>query len=189
MSKDVYKEIAERKGNGERGALATVVSRKGSAPMSGDAKMLVREDGSTMGTVGGGCLEAEVWQSAMNIIEGGSPEKIAFDLTADEAGDSGHICGGTVEILIEPFDAYNPELLAEIIDTRNRGQSAVLATIVQTGGDQTLSSNDRKMLVNRNGDTVGDIPKYAAEIWRESGQIMRQGQPSLMQFKSDEPPS
>lgn len=189
MSKDVFKEIAERKAKGERGALATVVSRKGSAPMSGDAKMLVREDGSTMGTVGGGCLEAEVWQSAMNIIEGGSAEKIAFDLTADEAGDSGHICGGTVEILIEPFDAYNPELLAEIIDTRTRGQSAVLATIVQDGGDQASSANDRKMLVNRNGDTVGDIPKYAAEIWRESGQIMRQGQPALMQFKGDDPPS
>ncbi|MFP6868765.1 MAG: XdhC family protein [Nitrospinota bacterium] len=182
MSKDVFKEMSELKEKGTRGAIATVVSRKGSAPMSGDAKMLVREDGSTMGTVGGGCLEAEVWQTAMNIIEDGSPEKVSFDLTADEAGDSGHICGGTVEIFIEPFDAYDPGLLAEILDVRNRGQSAVLATVVQVGSGKESSPDQRKMLVKRSGTMIGEIPDFAAEIWRESGQIMRQGQPSLMQF-------
>ncbi|MEE9257056.1 MAG: XdhC family protein, partial [bacterium] len=121
MSQDVFKEMAELIEKGHRGALATVVARKGSAPMSGDAKMLVREDGSTLGTVGGGCLEAEVWQTAMNVMEEGSAEKASFDLTEDEAGDSGHICGGTVEIFVEPFEGFDPELLSEIIEIRNRG--------------------------------------------------------------------
>ena len=103
MSKDVFREMAKLKGDGQSGALATVVARKGSAPMSGDAKMLVREDGSTEGTVGGGCLEAEVWEAAMSVLESGEPEKLTFDLTQQEAEDSGHICGGVVEILVEPF--------------------------------------------------------------------------------------
>ena len=134
MSEDVFKEISALKEKGARGAVATVVARKGSAPMSGDAKMLVREDGSTMGTVGGGCLEAEVWQAGMNVIESGGSEKLVFDLTEKEAGDSGHICGGVVEIFVEPFEAYSPELLEEINEIRSRGGSAVLATVVQSGG-------------------------------------------------------
>jgi len=185
MSTDVFKEMSELIEKGTRGAIATVVSRKGSAPMSGDAKMLIREDGSTMGTVGGGCLEAEVWQVAMNIIEEGNSEKVSFNLTAAEAGDSGHICGGTVEIFIESFDAYDSSLLIEIIGVRNRGQSAVLATVVQEGNRKEPSHDQKKMLVKRNGTTIGEIPNYSAEIWRESGQIIRQGQPSLMQFWDD----
>ena len=52
---------------GEPASIATIVNRKGSAPMSSDAKMLVRQDGTIEGTVGGGCLEAEVWQTAMDV--------------------------------------------------------------------------------------------------------------------------
>ena len=186
MSQDVFKEMAELIEKGHRGALATVVARKGSAPMSGDAKMLVREDGSTMGTVGGGCLEAEVWQTAMNVMEEGSAEKASFDLTEDEAGDSGHICGGTVEIFVEPFEGFDPELLAEIIEIRNRGESAVLATVIQERKENPTPADKKKMLVKRNGDTTGEIPEFAAEIWRESTQIMRAGQPCLMHFQDGE---
>ena len=101
--------------------------------MSGDAKMLVREDGSTEGTVGGGCLEAEVWETAMSVLETGAPEKLRFDLTQQEAEDSGHICGGVVEILVEPFQAFQEVLLDEINRVRTEGSSAALATIVQPG--------------------------------------------------------
>ncbi len=186
MSEDVFKEISALKENGVRGALATVVARKGSAPMSGDAKMLVREDGSTMGTVGGGCLEAEVWQAGMNVIESGGAEKLVFDLTEKEAGDSGHICGGVVEIFVEPFEAYSRELLEEINEIRSRGGSAVLATVVQSGGARGKAGEEGKVLVRRDGSTVGELREYGAEVWRESAQIMRQGQPALLQFEDEE---
>lgn len=186
MSKDVFKEMFELKRKGENGAIATVIARKGSAPMSGDAKMLVREDGSTMGTVGGGCLEAEVWQTAMNVIGGGPSEKVSFDLTATEAGDSGHICGGVVDIYIEPFSAYDPELLEMIHGIRTRGGSAALATVIRQDDDPNSSTETSKMLIHRDGTTMGEIPGFAAEIWRESSQIMRQGQPSLMRFEEED---
>jgi len=185
MSEDVFKKMALLKERGERGALATVVSRKGSAPMSGDAKMLVREDGSTEGTVGGGCLEAEVWQTAMNVLESGRPEKLRFDLTETEAGDSGHICGGIVEIFVEPFETFSPELLAEINEIRSRGGSAALATVVHPGLQDPASLGTGKMLFRRDGSTLGDIPAFAAEVWRESGPVIRQEHPSLITFTGE----
>ena len=185
MSKDVFREMARLKEDGQSGALATVVARKGSAPMSGDAKMLVREDGSTEGTVGGGCLEAEVWETAMSVLETGEPEKLRFDLTQQEAEDSGHICGGVVEILVEPFQAFQEELLGEINRIRNQGGSAALATIVQPGQLDLPAPESRKMLFRRDGSAVGEIPDYSTEIWAESTQIIRNGSPTLMQFNRD----
>ena len=185
MSKDVFREMARLKEDGQSGALATVVARKGSAPMSGDAKMLVREDGSTEGTVGGGCLEAEVWETAMSVLETGEPEKLRFDLTQQEAEDSGHICGGVVEILVEPFQAFQEELLGEINRIRNQGGSAALATIVQPGELDLPAPESRKMLFRRDGSAVGEIPDYSTEIWAESTQIIRNGSPTLMQFNRD----
>ncbi len=185
MSKDVFREMAKLKGDGQSGALATVVARKGSAPMSGDAKMLVREDGSTEGTVGGGCLEAEVWETAMSVLETGEPEKLRFDLTQQEAEDSGHICGGVVEILVEPFQAFQAELLDEINRIRNQGGSAALATIVQPGDLDVPTTEARKMLFRRDGSAVGEIPNYSTEIWAESTQIIRNGSPTLLQFNTD----
>ncbi len=185
MGKDVFREMARLKEEGQSGALATVVNRKGSAPMSGDAKMLVREDGSTEGTVGGGCLEAEVWESAMSVLETGEPEKCAFDLTQQEAEDSGHICGGVVEILVEPFRVFHPELLDAINAIRNQGGSAALATIVQPGALDIPTPEARKMLFRRDGSAVGEIPHYSAEIWAESTQIIRQGSPSLLHFHTE----
>lgn len=185
MSKDVFREMAKLKEEGQSGALATVVARKGSAPMSGDAKMLVREDGSTEGTVGGGCLEAEVWETAMSVLETGEPEKLRFDLTQQEAEDSGHICGGVVEILVEPFQAFQEELLEEINRIRTEGSSAALATIVQPGDIEAPNAESRKMLFRRDGSAVGEIPGYSTEIWAESTQIIRNGSPTLLQFNRD----
>ncbi len=182
MGKDVFREMARLKEEGQSGALATVVARKGSAPMSGDAKMLVREDGSTEGTVGGGCLEAEVWETAMSVLETGAPEKLRFDLTQQEAEDSGHICGGVVEILVEPFQAFQEELLEEINRIRTEGGSAALATIVQPGDIDVPDTKNRKMLFRRDGSAVGEIPDYSTEVWAESTRIIRNGSPTLMQF-------
>lgn len=182
MSEDVFREMARMKEKGQAGALATVVARKGSAPMSGDAKMLVREDGSAEGTVGGGCLEAEVWETAMSVLETGAPEKLSFDLTQKEAEDSGHICGGVVEILVEPLRAFPRELLDEINRVKNRGGSAALATIVQPGALDILKPEAGKMLFRRDGSSVGEIPRYSAEVWAESAQVIRQGSPTLLHF-------
>ncbi len=99
---DVYEEIMKMKTEGRRGALATIIGTKGSTPREVGAKMLIREDGKISGTIGGGCLEAEVWQEAMKVMAEEKPRTVHMDLTGKNAEESGMICGGIMDIYLEP---------------------------------------------------------------------------------------
>ena len=103
---ELYRLINERNGRGERVVLATVADTRGSTPQRRGAKMLFFEDGEVAGTVGGGCIEAEVWAEARDVMRTGEPALHKFSLTADEASEEGMVCGGTMEIFI---DVWNPE--------------------------------------------------------------------------------
>src|SRR5262245_49093756 len=99
---DVYEEIVRLRATGRKGAVATITSVRGSIPSFSTAKMLVRDDGSIVGTVGGGCVEAEVWQAAREVMESEKPRTLHFDLNQDPKYDTGLVCGGTLEIFVEP---------------------------------------------------------------------------------------
>ena len=99
----VLPRIAAALEAGEPVALATVVRRRGSLPMSNTAKMLIRADGTVVGTVGGGCLEAEVYAIAQTLLREGGVSVENFDLTEIEDGLQGHVCGGSVTILTRPL--------------------------------------------------------------------------------------
>jgi xanthine dehydrogenase accessory factor len=100
---DLFEEIVRMRRAGERGALATIVHTNGSIPSYESSRMLVREDGSVAGTVGGGCVEADVWAAAKEVIAKESPRKLTFNLNNEATYDNGLICGGTVEIFVEPI--------------------------------------------------------------------------------------
>jgi xanthine dehydrogenase accessory factor len=98
----IYEEIVKLQREGRRGAVATIVNSRGSIPSFQSAKLLVRDDGSIAGTIGGGCVEAEVWQAAREVIAQEKPRTLTFDLNQDPKYDTGLVCGGTLEIFIEP---------------------------------------------------------------------------------------
>jgi xanthine dehydrogenase accessory factor len=100
---DLYEEIVRLRKDGRRGAVATIVNVRGSIPSFKTAKMLVRDDGSIVGTIGGGCVEAEVWQAAREVMESEKPRTLKFDLNQDPKYDAGLVCGGTLEIFVEPI--------------------------------------------------------------------------------------
>jgi xanthine dehydrogenase accessory factor len=100
---DIFEEIVRMRRAGERGALATIVHTNGSIPSYESSRMLVREDGTIAGTIGGGCVEADVWAAAKEVIELEQPRKMTFNLNNDAEYDVGLICGGTVEIFVEPI--------------------------------------------------------------------------------------
>lgn len=102
MSVDIYEQIVELRRQGRRGAVATIVNVRGSIPSFKTAKMLVRDDGSIVGTIGGGCVEADVWQAAREVMESEKPQTLKFDLNQDPKYDTGLVCGGTLEIFVEP---------------------------------------------------------------------------------------
>ena len=103
MNLDIYEQIVELRRTGRRGAVATIVNVRGSIPSFKTAKMLVRDDGSIVGTIGGGCVEADVWQAAREVMESEKPRTLKFDLNQDPKYDTGLVCGGTLEVFVEPI--------------------------------------------------------------------------------------
>jgi len=100
---DLFEEVVKMRREGRRGALATIVHTNGSIPSYESSRMLVREDGSIAGTIGGGCVEADVWAAAKEVMDKESPRKMVFHLNNEASYDNGLICGGTLEIFIEPI--------------------------------------------------------------------------------------
>jgi len=100
---DLFEEIVRMRRAGARGALATIVHTNGSIPSYESSRMLVREDGSIAGTIGGGCVKADVWAAAKEVMQKELPRKMVFNLNHEATYDSGLICGGTLEIFVEPI--------------------------------------------------------------------------------------
>ncbi len=105
---ELYRLIGAETAGGRRVVVATVAHTRGSTPQRRGAKMLFFAGGQTAGTVGGGCIEAEVWAEAREAMRTGLPALHGFSLTADEAGEEGMVCGGTMEIFIDVWDGENP---------------------------------------------------------------------------------
>ena len=99
---DIYEELVRLRRLGQKCAIATIVQVNGSIPSFESAKMLIRDDGSIVGTIGGGCVEAEVWNAAREVMETEKPKNLNFNLGQDAAYDNGLICGGQLNVFIEP---------------------------------------------------------------------------------------
>jgi len=100
---DLYEEIVKLKAEGGSAAVATIIGAEGSTPRETGAKMVVREDGTIFGTIGGGCLEGQVIEDAVKVIREEKPRIFHHDLTGTEATGAGMICGGVLDIYIEPI--------------------------------------------------------------------------------------
>ncbi|MEZ5978879.1 MAG: XdhC/CoxI family protein [Planctomycetota bacterium] len=103
MPDSLYAEVARLVAAGEDCALCTIVETKGSTPGKSSMKLLVRRDGSFAGSVGGGCLEAEVLEAALESMDDERPRMLEFALNERDYPDSGLICGGKVKIYVEPI--------------------------------------------------------------------------------------
>lgn len=142
---DIYQEITRLRQEGRRAALATIVRRLGSTPRKDHAKMLVYEDGSTLGSVGGGCTEAEVWQKARSVITSGRSALVKYELTEDDAENEGLVCGGTVEIFVEPI---LPEPKIVLLGAGHVGQA--IAETAHRVGFKVAVLDDRESFASRN---------------------------------------
>jgi xanthine dehydrogenase accessory factor len=141
---DLYDEIIRLRRLGQKCALATIVQVRGSIPSYESAKLLVREDGSMAGTIGGGCVEAEVWNAAREVIETEKPKHLNFSLGQDAAYDNGLICGGQLDIFIEPI---LPQPSAIIFGAGHISKS--LSKVAGLAGFRTTVVDDREMFANR----------------------------------------
>jgi len=141
---DIYEQIVQLRREGRRGAVATIVNVRGSIPSFKTAKMLVRDDGSIVGTIGGGCVEADVWQAAREVMESEKPRTLSFDLNQDPKFDTGLVCGGTLEIFIEPV------LLPALLYVFGAGHVAMnLCRVASHAGFEVIVTDDRSSYASK----------------------------------------
>ena len=98
---DVYEELIRERSAGRMSVLATIVNAVGSVPSQATAKLLLREDGTIVGTVGGGAAEAAVIEEAKQVLASGKPKLAEFDLHENPRMDIGMVCGGSLKVFIE----------------------------------------------------------------------------------------
>ena len=141
---DVYEELVRLRSLGQKCAIATIVEVRGSIPSYESAKILVREDGSMIGTIGGGCVEAEVWAAAREVIETEKPKHLSFNLGQDAAYDNGLICGGQLDVFVEPV---LPLPRAFIFGAGHISKS--LSKVATLAGFGTVVVDNRESFANR----------------------------------------
>ena len=163
---DVYDELVRLRNLGQRCALATIVEVRGSIPSFESAKLLVREDGSMVGTIGGGCVEAEVWNAAREVIQTEQPRRLTFNLGQDAAYDNGLICGGQLDVFVEPV---MPIPHAYIFGAGHISKS--LSKVATLAGFATVVVDNRESFANRER-----FPEAAeGELHRRAGKLDRTG--------------
>ena len=98
---EIYIEMKRRLDQGDRAAMATVVKTRGSTPQQVGAKLVIFDDGSFIGTVGGGCVEADIWAEAREVLRTGKTDIFHFNLNDEYEDAEGMVCGGQMDVLIE----------------------------------------------------------------------------------------
>jgi xanthine dehydrogenase accessory factor len=141
---DVFEEIVRLRVLGQKCALATIVEVRGSIPSFETAKLLVREDGSMVGTIGGGCVEAEVWAAAREVIDTGKSRTMSFNLGQDAAYDNGLICGGQLQVFVE---CVNPQPSVLVFGGGHISKS--LAKVLDIAGFAVSIADNREAFANR----------------------------------------
>lgn len=149
---------------GERVVSTVILSRSGSAPRVAGTRMFVRSDGSILGTIGGGILEARVVETAREVFSDGKSRVRRFTLASDEAGNTGMICGGAIQVLIsllDPADTGCPPFYraaAEAYRTRKRGWM-----VMEVPREDTAAFAVRQGLLCGDGSASGCLEPEALE--------------------------
>jgi xanthine dehydrogenase accessory factor len=157
--KEVFEEATNQLNEKHPLVIATVVRTKGSTPQKPGAKLLVRNDGSGVGTLGGGCVEGDIWYAAKQLMKNrGSAETIGYELNEEIAAQDGLVCGGTMFFLVDPIYEKGQEalFLDEINSAYLGGEPVALASLVKTVPDIDAKLAG-KLLIRSDGSFEGTL--------------------------------
>jgi xanthine dehydrogenase accessory factor len=146
---DVYEAIDDYLSRGRGGTIATITKKLGAAPREEGAKMFIGDDGRLFGTIGGGCVEAEVWQEAKRVAGTQVVKVFRYQMDGKLVEDEGMICGGNIDVLLEPIDERYRGLYGEVRGLEKNGKSALIVTRYKEGSFS-------KSLFREDGSVVGD---------------------------------
>ncbi len=184
----VFREAVRQLEDGHPMVMATVVRTSGSTPQNPGAKLLVREDGSAVGTLGGGCVEGDIWFAARGRFrDGGGAEMRDYVLNEDLAAQDGLVCGGTMYFLIDPVrtaDEYLP-FVQEVVNAYDGGIPVALATLMAVPDGSPLQAG-AKLLVRENGTTEGSLglPELDEDAAQRARTLMAMGKQEYVTAES-----
>ena len=163
-STDIFEQIVQLRREGIPAALATIVGTRGSTPGRVTMRLLVRDDGTFLGTVGGGCLEAEVYDAAMAVIASEQPRSLTFRLTEQDSPDSGLMCGGEVTIFVEPITTPALWIFGGGHVSKALCQVAALAGFRTTVVDDRATYCSAERFPEAHGTVVSSYPEAVAAM-------------------------
>jgi xanthine dehydrogenase accessory factor len=145
---EILRGVVRALEGGRRGALVTVVAKTGAAPREKGAKMFITEDGLLFGTVGGGSVEAFAMEEARKSLDSGRTSLLHFGMDNPSIEQEGMVCGGDVDLFVEPVMARHNALFSALLEVVRKGRRAILVT--------GLTGPIAKTLVTESGQAIGD---------------------------------
>ncbi len=186
----LLESCATLKNDPARVALATIVKVQGSAYRGPGARLLIASDGRTVGSISAGCLESDLCERARKVIASGAPTVVTYDTTAlgDNVWGLGLGCGGTIEVLIEPFipDAAATPLLAFLGERLARRDAGVVATVFRASGGTTAIGS--RLALTAGGPGFCDIadPRLAEALLGEARAALQEGRSRVKECTAGE---
>lgn len=179
---DIYRKLAECLDNGETVALATIVRVRGSVPREIGTKMIIHPAGRHIGTIGGGCGEADVIKTGLQVIEERRPRLIQVDMTEDVSLESSGICGGIMDVFIDPWVPPNRELL-DALPRSVAGREPVALVTVVAAPEALANTVGRKMVVWTDREPLGVLDTgLDGRIVTDAQAILAEGRSRLWSY-------
>jgi len=166
-------------------AVATIVRTRGSSPREVGARMLIRPDGATDGTVGGGCGEAEVWRAALEVMADEQPRMVVVDLTNDIGLNTDGVCGGIMDIFVEPWKAAadGQDLSAAVLDAIAERRAALTVTVVARSRGLPVALGQRALIVDERVRRGGlDWPDLEARVLADAPAVVADARSQVRQY-------
>ncbi|MDE0041195.1 MAG: XdhC family protein [Candidatus Poribacteria bacterium] len=185
--RDIYKEILNLIDVGQVGAYCTVVETKGSTPQKPGSKLLILPDLRNVGTLGGGCVEAEARRQAIGLMQGGIPRLLNFQLDSDYGWDDGLICGGNMKIFIDlPKTGDEAVMFARLQELNDEKVPLVVATVVKSEVEGVQAG--MKMICAVNDERIGSLGngKLESEIEGELDEVLEENSPGVFRWRGDD---
>lgn len=179
IMEQVFRAASDEITSGNDMVIATVVKTSGSTPQKPGAKLLVRADGSGVGTLGGGCVEGDIWFASSQLLQsGGSAEMRDYELNEDLAAEDGLVCGGTMYFLLDPLRKPEAaqEFNDEVVAAYEGGAPVAVASLMKISSDSGLVVGS-KLLIRENGSTSGSLgdEKLDSNAMNQARRLMAMG--------------
>ena len=188
--KEIFETLDQLFERGRSAVLATIIRQAGPSPRGAGTKCLIMDDGSFIGTIGGGILEARTLEKAREVFDASLPVRLYFSLEGTDVAETDMLCGGRVEVFLEPVSALDPFHVAvfrEAWKGLSQGGGGLLATLIDRelwqGGGQT------KLFLGKNGERTGFLSGAQGIVdflAKRLGKMMRSRQLSLFSMNNDE---